>query len=222
MRYLLSRILLFVILISVEITSEGATSITATNRLPDPVGTTFAIPFGNNGGTDVIAQTFTAEIKGRLLSASVTAASLDPDPTGLQLALTALENGQPGAILAAAPLQGLYVTGRFTDIEVLNAVANFDADQVMLEDQQQYALLFVAERFPSSYQVLGDQTIGTNREYIGGAILRSRSGEPFVMLPGGDLVFEVTVEAVPEPSTLLTLALAGMVLTGSRLWRPFE
>jgi hypothetical protein len=212
-RYLFSRVVLCVILTSMGVTSKGATLITATNRLPDPVDVTFAIPFGNNGDIDVppvtrIAQTFTAEVGGRLLSASVTAASLDADPTGLQLAVTALEDGQPGTILATSPLQGLYVNGRFTDIEVLNAAADFVGDQVVLEDQRQYALLFVAERLQSNYQVLGDQTIGTVRQYAGGEILRSTNGGPYLLMPVGDLVFEVTVEMIPEPMTL-TLALIG-------------
>ena len=134
-------------------TSEGATSITATNRLPDPLGVTITIPFGNYTENDVlpedrVAQTFTAEIGGRLLSVSMSVASFSPDPGGLQLAITTLENGQPGTILATAPFQGLDVNGGFTDIEVLNASANFASDQVMLENQQQYALLFVAEQFP--------------------------------------------------------------------------
>jgi len=194
--------------------------ITAINRLPDPVGATSAIPFGNGNGSDVrIAQTFTSEVEGRLLSASVRAVSLDPDPTGLQLAVTTLENGQPGTILTTSPLQGLYVNGRFTDIEVLNAVANFDDDQVILEEQQQYALLFVAERFPSSFQVLGDQTVGTDREYAGGEILRSRSGEPFEMLPGGDLVFEVIVKTIPEPRTLTLVLIGAAAGWGQSRWR---
>jgi hypothetical protein len=218
MRYIASRILLFVILTSVGVTSEGATLITATNRL-DPAFATFAIPFGYNGNPDVppldrIAQTFTAEVGGRLLSASVTAASLDADPTGLHLAVTALENGQPGTILAASPLEGLYVNGHFLDFEVLNAVADFADDQVLLEDQQQYAPLFVAERFPSSYQVLGKQWNGTEGQYAGGEILRSTSGGPFQMLPGGDLVFEVTVEIIPEPSSCFLLACSALGLPG--------
>ncbi len=214
MRYLSTRGLLFVTLISVGVTSEGPTSITATNRLPDPVGVTIATPFGNYIENDVlpedrIAQTFTAEVGGRLLSASMTVASLSPDPSGLQLAITTVENGQPGTILATAPLQGLYTNGHFTDIEVLNAIANFESDQVMLENQQQYALLFVAEQFPSSYQVLGGQTISTEGAYPGGDILGSRSGELFEILPPVvDLLFEVTVETIPEP-TALTLALIG-------------
>jgi hypothetical protein len=213
MRYLISRFLLCAILTSTGVIAEGATLVAATNRLPDPFGATFAVPFDNHGGAGVpplirIAQTFTTEVGGRLLSVSVTAASLDSDPTGLQLAVTALNNGQPGTILATSPLQGLYVNGRFTDIKVLNAVADFDGSQVMLAAQQQYALLFVAERHQSSYQVLGDQTAGTQRQYAGGELLRSMSGMPFQFLPGGDLVFEVTVEAIPEPITL-TLALIG-------------
>jgi hypothetical protein len=140
--------------------------------------------------------------------------SLNADPTGLALAVTALDNGQPGTILASAPLQGLYVNARFTDITALNAVADFDDSQVVLAAQQQYALLFIAERDPSSYQVLGDQTAGTQRQYAGGQILRSASGAPFQTLPGGDLVFEVTVEAIPEPTTL------GLALMGwAWLWR---
>jgi len=100
------------------VTSEDATLITTTNRLPDPVGATFAITFGNHGGTDVlrafrIAQTFTSEVEGRLHIDAMTVASLDPDPTGLQLAVTALENWQPGTILAISRLQGLYVNGSF-------------------------------------------------------------------------------------------------------------
>ena len=214
MRSLSTRVLIFVILISVGVTSEGATSITATNRLPDPARLVFVIPFGNYTENDVlpedrVAQTFTAEVGGRLLSASMTVASLSPDPSGLQLVITTLENGQPGTILATAPLQGLDTNGRFTDIEVLNASANFESDQVMLENQRQYALLLVAEQFPSSYQVLGGQTRGA---YAGGDILGSRRGELFEITPPIlDLVFEVTVETIPEPTalTLATLALIG-------------
>src|SRR5688572_4868594 len=98
MRRLSSCILLYSIFALAGAASHGAAFITATNRLPNSVGGTFAIPFGRSG-TEVppairLAQTFTAAVGGRLLSASVTAASLNADPTGLQLAVTAVENGQ--------------------------------------------------------------------------------------------------------------------------------
>ncbi len=219
MRYILSGVLVAVVLTSIGMTSEGAMLITATNRLPEPVGATFAIPFGRSG-TEIppairVAQTFTAEVGGRLQSASVTAASLNADPTGLQLAVTALENGQPGTVLAMSPLQGLYVNGFFTDIDALNAVADFDVDQVMLEEQQQYALLFVTERHPINFQALGKQTIGTDRQYAGGELLRSLSGEPFLTVPTGDLAFEVTVETIPEPMALI-LGLIGAAVSWGR------
>ncbi len=219
MRYLCSRLLLLLILMSVGATTEAATEIAATYRLPDPIETTFAVPFGNNGGAAIpvfrIAQTFTAEVSGRLLTASVTAASLDVEPTGLQLAVTALENGQPGSILATSPLQGLHVNGQFSDIDVLNAIAHFSGDQVVLQSQQQYALLLVAERLNSNFQILGDQTSGTGRSYPGGEILRSRSGTPFVIIPNGELAFEVTVETIPEPMTL-TLSVIGTAASWGR------
>jgi hypothetical protein len=218
MRYIFSRVLVGVMLTSMGVTSDGATLITATNRLPDPVGATFAIPFGRSG-TEVppairVAQTFTAAVGGRLLSASVTAASLNADPTGLQLAVTAVENGQPGAILALSPLQGLYVNGFFSDIKSLNAAADFDVDQVMLVEQQQYALLFVTERHPINFQALGKQTIGTDRHYAGGDLLRSMNGEPYLTVPTGDLVFEVTVETIPEPAALTVALICAAVSWG--------
>jgi len=219
MRYLSSRVLLFVIFTSMGVLCEGATLITATNRLlPGSPSVPIVFHFSNGGRR--LAQTFTAEVSGRLLSVSMTVASVDRDPTGLQLAVTALENGQPGLILATSPLQGLYVNGRipFSDIEVLNAVADFDDDQIILEAQQQYALLLVAVRIPSSFSVFGSQAIGPESTYTGGEILHSRRDEPFQTLPV-DLLFEVTVETIPEPMTLTSALIFAAAALGRRRWR---
>lgn len=218
---LCSRILLIAIFTSLGTTSQGATLITATNRvpnsLPQPGVTTIATSnFGSSGNPSVppvtqYAQTFTAEVAGRLASASVAAVSLDSDPTGIDLAITALENGQPGAFLAIAPLLGLDINGHFDDIQVLNAVADFAGSNVTLAEQEQYALLFVAQRYPNYYQILGKQTVfDPQYQYPGGDILLSRNGDPFQVLPPiVDLVFEVTVETVPEPATLALVLVAG-------------
>jgi hypothetical protein len=219
MRSKLSIALICIVLNSVNVISEGAPLITATNRLPTPGSGTFAVPFGKSSAADDpaairVVQTFTTEVGGWLHSASVTAASLNADPTGLQLAVTAWENGQPGTVLATAPLQGLYVNGLFSDLKVLNAVADFAGERVVLDEQQQYALLFVTDRHPINYHALGAQTIGTSHQYTGGELLRSQNGGPFLTLPTGDLLFEVTVEPVPEP-TALALALFGAA-AGSR------
>lgn len=206
MRTFIFGIGLLAFLSSVGPSSQAATQITATYRLPPLPVTAFAIPFGNTGITPPAvraAQTFTAEMEGWLRSASFTAASLDLDPSGLSVAVTSLSGGQPGAILATSPFHGLYVKGHFNDITVLNATADFAGSQVMLETNQQYALLFIAERLNSHFQVLGDQTVGTGRDYPGGEILRSANGEAFVSLPIGELMFEVTVTTIPEPSTLV-------------------
>jgi hypothetical protein len=194
-----------ILLMSVGLVAEAATEITATYRLPSPPFTTFAIPFGNTGITPPAVratQTFTAERDGWLHTASFTAASLDANPAGLSLAVTSLIGGQPDTILATAPLQGLYTMGVFSDITALNASADFTDSHVMLEANQQYALLFVADRLNSHFQVLGHQTVGTPYHYAGGELLRSASGEPFVSLPIGELMFEVTVATIPEPTTL--------------------
>ncbi len=190
-----------VLLFATGLTLATANVITATHRLPTPVGGTFAIPLGTSNPGVQIAQTFTAETDGKLQTVSIAAVSLDRDPTGLQLAVMTLVNGQPDAVLGSSPLAGLDVDGRFSDITMLNAAADFSAQYIVLQAQQQYALLFVPQRALASFQVLGDQTAGTGRDYAGGEILRSTGGNPFQLVPGGDLAFEVAVIAVPEPTT---------------------
>lgn len=189
-----------VLLHSAGMATASAGVISATHRLPTPVGGTFAIPLDASNPGVRIAQSFTAEAGGLLEKISFAAVSLDNNPTGLRLALTTLVSGQPGPILATSPLVGLHTNGSFTDITTLNAVADFSAEQIILEASEEYAILFVPQRRAASFQVLGDQTVGTSRDYIGGVILRSTGGDPFQFLPGGDLVFQVTVAAVPEPA----------------------
>lgn len=218
MQHPLPSFLLSALLICMATVAEAASQIAAANRLHAPIAGTFAVPIDSNSSVR-IAQTFTTEIGGQLLSASVTAVSLDADPTGLQLAVSPVDNGQPGAILASAPLQGLYTNGRFTALDVPNAVADFGGTQIILTAHQQYALLFVASRPQSSYQVLGDQTIGTQRQYAGGQLLRSIGGMPYSTLPTGDLVFEVIVDAIPEPMSLTLVALAAACCWPRRLSR---
>jgi hypothetical protein len=209
MRSLISGVI-FSLFISIGTVSQAAIEVTATHRLPNPIGGTFALPFNNNG-TAVqpfrIAQTFTAEVDGWLHSASVAAASTSPTPSGLSIAVTSFTGGQPGTILATAPALGVHVNGRFSPLTALNAVADFGGSQVLLEANQKYALLFVPA--PNrDFFVLGDQTIGTSRNYAGGEAMRSVSGAPFVSLPIGEIVFEVTVTTIPEPTGAILLALA--------------
>lgn len=226
MRSFISSIGLLAFLISLGSSSQAATEITATYRLPPLPVTAFAIPFGNTGITPPAvraAQTFTAEMEGWLHSASFTAASLDLDPSGLSVAVTSLSGRQPGAILATSPLHGLYIKGHFDDITVLNATADFTGSQVMLETNQQYALLFIANRLNSHFQVLGHQTVGTPYHYAGGELLRSASGASFESLTIGELMFEVTVTTIPEPSTLV-FGLVGMAAwcAQRRWWNLFH
>jgi hypothetical protein len=211
MRAFIPGVIIMLLAISAA-TSHAATEITATHRLPNPVGATFALPFIDNG-TAVppfrIAQTFTAEVDGWLHSASVAAASTNSNPSGLSIAITSFAGGQPGVVLASAPAVGLHVNGLFNPLTALNAVADFNGSQVMLEANQKYALLFVAA--PNrDFQVLGDQTIGTTRNYTGGEAMRSVSGAPFVSLPIGEIVFEVTVTTIPEPAGVILLSVASV------------
>jgi hypothetical protein len=212
MRTLISSVI-FTLLGTFPAASHAATEITATYRLPPLPQTLFAVPFGNTGITPPavrVAQSFTAEVGGWLNSVSVAAASLDLDPSGLSIAVTSLTDEQPGTILATAPLQGLYDKGVFTDVKSLNATADFSGSQVMLEANEKYALLFIADRLNGHFNVLGHQTVLTPYGYPGGAILHSTSGAPFITLPIGELMFEVTVTTIPEPTGLMLLSLAGL------------
>lgn len=203
----------FILVVAMAQASDAATEITATYRLPALPQTLFAIPFGNTGINPPavrVAQTFTAEVGGWLDTVSVATASLDLNPSGLSVAVTSLIGGQPGTILATAPLQGLYVAGVYSDVESLNATADFSGSQVMLDANEQYALLFVAERLNGHFNVLGHQTVLTPYGYAGGAILHSTSGASFITLPIGELMFEVTATTIPEPTGLALLSIAGL------------
>ncbi len=164
-------------------------------------------------------QTFTAEVGGSLLSVAVSAASVDQNPAGFQLAVTKLQNGQPAEILAISPLQGLSINGRLNDITVLNAVAQFGESGVLLQAQQRYGLLFIADRRPSNFYVFGFQTSDAARQYAAGEILRSVSGASFQSFPPiSDLAFAVSVQAIPEPS-VLALALFAIAAIWVRVHR---
>jgi hypothetical protein len=211
---------IFALVVAMARVSNAATEITATYRLPALPQTLFAIPFGNTGITPPavrVAQTFTAEVGGWLNSASVAAASLDLDTSGLSVAVTSLVGGQPATILATAPLQGLDDAGVYSDVESLNASADFNSSQVMLEANQQYALLFIADRLNGHFNVLGHQTVLTPYGYSGGAILHSTNGASFITLPHGELMFEVTVNTIPEPTGLALLSIAGIAPLFHRL-----
>jgi hypothetical protein len=180
------------------------------------VGGSFAIPIGKSNPGVQISQTFTAEIGGTLQAVSIAAVCTDRDLSVLNLAVASLINGQPGAVLASAPLTGLGINGQFPDIKTLNALADFSHQQVVLQPEQQYALLFIPNISSASFQVLGDQTVGTTRDYPGGQILRSVGGNPFQLFPGGDLVFEVVVTPVPEPAALYLMLMAPAIARGLR------
>ncbi|TWT95986.1 hypothetical protein Pla108_30650 [Botrimarina colliarenosi] len=165
-----------------------------------------------------IAQTFLTVNGGVLQSISVTAGArgglANQDGQGLRVTLTEFTAGMIGDVLATAPVDNVELLagfgGPFTQPDVLQATATFDAASVVLTSGVTYAMVFSAERFTDSFFILGG-----NLGYPDGALGGRTGDSPFGFGPLTDLFFDVTVEAIPEPTSIALLASGGLA-TGRR------
>lgn len=208
-------VVLLSLLVSLSCVSlaSAAIKVTAANLATAPSDAKIAAIVEITGSTSnqfdsQLAQTFLSNNTGILQSVSITtgarAGAAQSDGLGLRMAIAPFnpENGLLGEVLAIEPIENVELlpgfSGPFSQSDALQASANFDSSEIVLEAGSSYAMIFSAECLGDSFFILG----GPLPEYEEGLIGGRSNDESFRFRLRNDLFFEVTVDVVPEPASL--------------------
>lgn len=208
---------LFLLLVLFSTTLHAATSVTASHYVGSPMAGYFNA--GAGMGTDGIvydnreAQTFTATTGGVLDTISCVVRRMNKTTADLKITLTDVVSGQPGVSLATAfvnlqsvPIENWSWWDRHFTVNI-----NFISQDVVLEAGKQYAIVLSTDTTEANYRVYGDYT-----GYSGGTRMSSQNSGSYMSEYPSDLYFEVTVNSIPEPSTVLLIAAGAAFLKRRR------
>lgn len=190
--------------------TNAALLTTASHKLPSTATGWFSAGAGKalDGGTifdNRLAQTFTSTVSGTLQTVSFIATRYTSTNADLRVSLTALTNGQPTPELTTVLLEvDSFEVGSLSGRpDTFNVSADFSMQDVLIEAQQEYAIVFLSDTADANYRIYGDRS-----GYSGGTSLDFQNSGPFEeSTSASDLFFEVVVKTIPEPTTATLLAL---------------
>ena len=214
-RYMKTLLILSIVVCSTSV--QAASIVTASHTLPPSASSWFNT--GAGIGTDGIvfdnreAQTFTATTSGILDTVSFVATRLSGTTADLRVTLTNLIGGQPGVSIAS----GLVGVNSFAEgflsgnPDEFTTAINFFSENIFLEAESQYAIVFSTDTTEANYRIYGDYS-----GYLDGTEMHFQNSGPFEPSSSADLFFEVSVNPIPEPTTLLLLGFGAMMLRRKR------
>ncbi len=156
-------------------------------------------PFHNR-----LAQTFEATVAGRPATASLIVIRPPSTNASLWVDIVTMSGGQVASVLASGSLTPVEVSiGPDPEPFQFNATVSLAATGA-LSAGEEYAMVLRSATPDANYRVYGTSQVS----YDQGDAFRSQNSSTFDRDLSGDLFFQVTVEPVPEPIGMRSLAVA--------------
>ena len=155
------------------------------------------------------AQTFTVTTEGILNTISFMATRSTGTTADLRITLTDLHLGRPNMALASRLIELSSIPENTSPSpQQFTATVDFHSENMFLETGSRYGIVFSTDTTEANYGIYGDYS-----GYSGGSYLSFQNTGPYEY-PSypSDLYFEVTVNSIPEPATLLLLGMGGLLM----------
>ena len=160
------------------------------------------------------AQTFTTTSSGFLESISFNAYRFATTNADLRVSVTSVIGGQPRTILESLVISPNSISTQSLTSAFLRG-GNFSntisaSGNVLLQANTQYAIVFSTASVEANYRLYGDYSA-----YSGGTSLSFQDSGPY-QSSGGDLLFRVAANPIPEPESVAMCLISTVALITRR------